>query len=213
MCKTYRKGTKMKKIILICLSVLLLSCGCSSGKAEETVSQNDVEKIDVVIEYDAIQNLFLSLTPDTTIEDIEKYVDDYSLFLNIIPYNGSKEDSYKIAFEEDVTKKSHAKAGDYIEINFSQVNNEFMNATYVLLDNNQKKALYYVDGVYDCFREADRMDGNYVGYYLFDLLDFEDSGMKIKYSNGKEGSSSMFRYNTGEELLNDIILMSREKKK
>lgn len=157
--------------------------------------------------YDNLQKVFLDITPNTTENDVQKYIKTYSLCNSKKEYKGSKSVCYKLAYNEQVALQSHADTGDYIEITFG-TNGKLKYAEYFNTNAFHKdcigKALLYISGTYYDFRE-DGMDGDYSGYYG-EKYDFKnDNGVVIKYTNGNSTETDYYKFNSAESVIQCII--------
>lgn len=179
-------------------TVMLESVGITTSPSTQPT------EVPNMYEYDELQTIFLSITPDTNIEEIEKVIAESALCYTCKEYNkssGGKSISYKIAYTDGVAKQSHADSGDYLDIDFDKENGKLMTAEYF----NQKSfnsALLYCYGVWWDFRNSNAED--YSGFYLIDRHT-EESGLTIKYTNGNEAETYYFPYETSEEVIQHII--------
>jgi len=146
-----------------------------------TISETEYIK---VVEYDTLQSLFVSFTPDTTVEELESFVTEHFLSFTSQEYNklsGEKTLKYIIAYTDGVAKQKYADSGDYIDIIFDKDNDlNLMYAQYCNLKAFGPSALFYCYGTWYDFRDANASD--YSGYYLVDSLSRED-GITIEYTN------------------------------
>lgn len=158
----------------------------------------------VMHEYDSLQTVFLSITPDTTVEELDALIADNGLCYTCKEYNksgGGKSISYKIAYTDGAAKQSHADSGDYLKVSFDKENGRLMTAQYVK-SGTVGSALLYCYGTWYDFRDSNAED--YSGYYLIDSLS-KEAGITVKYDNGREVETHYFPYASAEELIQYII--------
>lgn len=199
-------------ISLILIFVIVFSfMSCSKSEPSESSdsindSNNEQQKNadSSQYNYDSLQNLFLSITENTTVEDIEKYISDSDLQYTLEHYNdGSK--TYSIAFTEGASLQSYADPGDHLEISFDEDEPcKIRVAQYVQNNKASYSAVYYNHGIFWDFSDSEKMDGNYAGYYISDSFG-EDKGITIKYSNGNETNTNYFKYDSAEEVIKKVI--------
>lgn len=155
-------------------------------------------------DYDPLQTIFLTITPETSIEEIEAFIADYELCYTRKEYNksgGGKSISYKIAFTNGSAKQSHAESGDYLDVDFDKASGTLMTAQYVK-SGTSGSALLYCYGTWFDFSDANAED--YAGYYLIDMLS-KELGITIKYKNGNEAETNYFPHASAEELIQYLI--------
>lgn len=140
--------------------------------------------------YDDLQKIFLEITPETTLDDFLKIIDNYNIKSMNKEYNtmdGGTEFVYKIAYEDKVAWLSHADTGDYIQVNFNE-NKELKKAEYF----NTNAWYYDHNDVYTAILEnqSDSIIGG-TGYYG-------------KYS--KAATESNYKeFHSGKSIINYII--------
>lgn len=151
---------KKKKIIIIVAVVFLVICAVyialmhNAEKIDKVMSDLDTQTTSDVMNtestllvesttenqtsvnenysYDDLQKIFLEITPETTLDDFLKIIDNYNIKSMNKEYNtmdGGKEFVYKIAYEDKVAWLSHSDIGDYIQVNFNE-NKELKKAEY-----------------------------------------------------------------------------------
>ena len=161
------------------------------------------EEVKRTIDYDKLQNLFLMLSFDTDEDDLNKWINEYSLEYVAQKYNGTpKQMTYKIAYKHDVALHKHAESGDYVRVSFSKEDGSFMYAEY-FNTNVFKTALLYNYGTYWDFREKTEYN-KYSGYYYHKPGD-SDGGIIIEYNNGNTTETGYHRANNSEEALLHIL--------
>lgn len=181
------------KVFLIVILLVIGVVGCSHNDSDsnnnKTSSINeDIKKNNKTITYDELQNLYIDVSKDITLDEAKKLAEDTGLPFNF--RDGSSNKSVKIAYKEDVTAFSHAENGDYIEIVFergdSRTNFPFGKIIY---KNAEKRitALDIVSGGY--------WDLNDVGLFMDD---------HNKPYEGM-GNTTYIKSNTREEQLRYII--------
>lgn len=165
--------------------------------------ETDPEK---VYEYDALQNIFMAVKADTTIEELWALISENDLPVSVQEYNGGKA-VFRVAYTEGAARGKYADSGDYLEItfdilgdNYMSNDNRLMTAYYV--NDSWLSALLYVYGTWYDFREDNEND--YSGYYIVDHFSKED-GITIKYANGNETITDYFCYDTAEEVIKTMI--------
>lgn len=151
--------------------------------------------------YDTLQNLFLTLSLDSTKEDLEGFVQQYDL-----PYT-SKEYAdnticYIVAFTEESARQTHAESGDRLEVNFSQENGILTYAEYTS-NTHSCSALLYNYGTWFYLNQK-APGGKYTGYYIIDPFS-DKPGITIKYDNGNETETNYFRCDTAKDALQQVL--------
>lgn len=170
---------------------------------EEDVTQNNNDDFDIEsFEYDELQQLYLAL------EDIDHYEDFMDrVKASGLPYNEkefSSAYSVKVAFNEGVTKFSHADSGDYLKISFDKENLHLLHAEY--FNNNIFIALIdYRNGTYWSFRDQPE----YAGYYVNTYDDISKEKFTIKYDNGNETKADYINLDSRNEQFKFMIKYSK----
>lgn len=219
----------MKRFLFLAvvLAVLLSACGGSPSSetmdipAESTPAENEppatipaenteppeTSEPDLTFEFDVLQNGFISISGNTTIDDILSFVEENSLFYTVQETTIDKTVHYKIAYAEGVARQSHADSGDYLEISFDRANNDtILYAQYENIRLYERKALFYNYGTWYKFSNQNAED--YSGYYLIKTdvnSSFDAEGIVVKYDNGREVNTSYFPYNSPEEVIESIL--------
>lgn len=210
---------KRKKLFLIVMIVFLISSNIfalpidASSKKKTTISNSNStkkkkkstgkkKKEKKEYKYDDLQNLFLLITDDTTVDDIEKYISDKGLFYTSEEYKGSNEIKYKIAYTEKVAYQSHADEGSNIEITFSMDDNTILFFQYEMENKPSYTALYYNKGTWYDF--SDNSLENYKGYYIVDAFG-NNKGIEIEYSNGNKMKTNYFKQHSAEKTIQKVI--------
>ena len=110
----------MKKVILLLCVVFCISfasCSNSNVQPESTTEPVQIEttvEVVPVIEYDALQRMFITFTLNTTEEDVMNLINEYGLEYSSKEYNGTpKSIKYKIAYDKGVTPQRYADSGDH----------------------------------------------------------------------------------------------------
>lgn len=187
----------VKSGIILSIALMSLCTGVLTSGETET---------EAVKEYDDLQNVFLTVTKDTTEEELLSLIDEYGLEYTAEDYNGTpKSRTYRLAYEHGVALQSHADSGDYMDISFNQENGDMLHSMYF----NQEvfmEAIYYNYGNYWDLREKEP-DSPYVGYY-YDKPGDTKGGIIIKYNNNSNGVETGYHaVETGEEALDCILNM------
>lgn len=208
---------KRKKLFLIVMIVFLISSNIfvlpidASSKKKTTISNSNStkkkkkstgKKKKKKYKYDDLQNLFLLITDDTTVDDIEKYISDKGLFYTSEEYKGSNEIEYKIAYTEKVAYQSHADEGSNIKITFSMDDNTLLFFQYEMENKPSYTALYYNKGTWYDF--SDNSLENYKGYYIVDAFG-DNKGIEIEYSNGNKKKTNYFKQHSAEKTIQKVI--------
>lgn len=222
----------MKKCLTAFLLISILTTGCSSSstKTETTArtvmeeSTDSITEVSIpdseivepstvpeteeikIIEYDTLQTLFVSFTPDTTVEELESFIAEHSLSYTSHEYNklsGGKTLNYKIAYTDGVAKQKYADSGDYIDINFDEDNDlKLMDAQYCNLKAIGPSALLYCYGNWYDFSDKNAED--YSGYYLVNTLSREE-GITIQYANGNKTTTHYFKCSSAEDVMQKLL--------
>lgn len=151
-----------------------------SGKEEKNTHSNY---------SDDLQSIFAMINTETTIDELEQNINEYNLAYTCEEYKGSHTLQYKLAYNDETARQSHASSGDYLIVTFdTDQENKFMNAQYSK-ENSSKSALFYNYGTWYDFRED--APGEYSGYYVIDSLS-SSNGITIKYDNGNEKKTHYF---------------------
>lgn len=173
------------------------------GDPAETTTEPDI-----TFELDVLQSGFISISENTTIEDILSFVDENSLFYTEQEYNttaGGKTVQYKIAYEKGVSYQSHADSGDYLKIEFDRDNGDIiLNAQYVNSRSHGYSALFYSYGTWYDFSNQNAED--YSGYYNVKSLGGNNEGIIVKYNNGNEAHTNYFLCNSPQEAIENILM-------
>ncbi len=213
----------MKKLLFLLSSILVINLtACDSNNPPPIENKDSITTLKVssesvdsssknnkTYEYDALQSIFLSITLDTTPQDLEKMITDNNLYYSVAEYNqtesSGKEYSYIIAYSEGAAKHRYADPGSTLEVDFDNGNNnKLKNAYYSNTDAVGYGALFYVYGVWFDFRNENAED--YKGYYLIGDNDpRKANGITIKYANGREAETDYIKYDSSETLINQII--------
>ena len=192
-------------ITLICISGV--SCGNSDQKEllekPESVETEPTTPDSTPVEYDALQQIFLTLNNDTTIDDINDLIDDNDLEFTSQDYNGTpKTTNVKIAYYNDTALQKYAEAGDYLEVVFDKQTGAFLYADY-FNQNAYKIAIYYNYGTYWDFREKEA-NNSYTGYY-YHVPGDNHGGIVIEYSNGNKTETGYHKCSDGKEAIINAI--------
>jgi len=103
----------MKKTLIVCSLFILMISFLSLAFAENA-------------QYDALQQLFLEIDETLTMDNLEKQLENSSLFYSKKEYshmNGGEQWVYKIAFDKEVASQYRPESGDYIAVRFwSKIN-------------------------------------------------------------------------------------------
>ena len=159
---------------------------------------------DTPIDFDILQNGFISISKDTTIDDVLSFVEDNSLFYSENEVTIDKTVYFIIAYEEGVTAPRYADSGDYIEISFDRANGDTIQyAQYINSANYDCSALYYNSGTWYHFRDQNAED--YSGYYNVKGSTFDADGIVVKYDNGNEVQTNYYLCNSPEEAIENIL--------
>lgn len=199
----------MKKVILLLCVVFCISfasCSNSNAQPESTTEPVQIEttvEVVPVIEYDALQRMFITFTLNTTEEDVINLINEYGLEYSSKEYNGTpKSIKYKIAYDKGVTPQRYADSGDHIEISFNISDGTLLHAEYSN-SNVLKTAVLYGYGTYWDFR-SDEPNNQYSGYYYHEP-GTSKGGITIEYSNGISTETGYHQAATAEEALLYIL--------
>lgn len=170
----------------------------------ESPEPSEPLETDTPIDFDILQNGFISISKDTTIGDILSFIEDNSLFYSENEVTIDKTVYFIIAYEEGVTVPRYADSGDYIEISFDRANGDTIQyAHYVNSDIYDCSALYYNSGTWYDFRDQNAED--YSGYYNVKGSNFDADGIVVKYDNGNEVQTNYYPCNSPEEAIENIL--------
>ncbi len=186
-------------LVLLCLILILTGCG-GTGKAETT----EAPTIPADYEYDALQKIYLAITPETTSEAVEELIGEYGLCFTRKEYGGRSETgsiSYKIAYTDGAAKQRHADPGDYLDISIGRKTGTLCHAQYVT-SGVGGSALLYCYGNWFHFSVQNAQD--YSGYYYISHSS-KDQGINIRYTNGNERDTNYILYSGAEALLERMI--------
>ena len=155
------------------------------------------------VEYDTLQQIFLALSNETTIEDLNGLIADNGLEFTSQDYNGTPKTTHvKIAYSHDVALQRYAEEGDNIEVAFDKQSGTFLYAEYFNLDAF-KTAIYYNFGTYWDFREKEA-NSSYTGYYYHKPGESR-GGIVIEYSNGNKSETGYHKCSDGKEAIKNVI--------
>lgn len=172
-------------------------------KEVDTITQ-DTNTSDSTInedsDYDALQNLFLALSLNSTKEDLENYIQQYTLTYTSEKYADDTV-CYVVTFTEESARQMHAESGDRLKVDFSQKDGTFMYAEYTS-STHSSSALLYNYGTW--FYLNQETPGEYTGYYV--IIPFSDkSGITIKYDNGNKTETNYFRCDSAKAALQQVL--------
>lgn len=206
-----RKRSKKKPAIGILISlVVLVVCFIltpvgndkQTANTSERNSSSSVTSV-ATIEYDKLQNMFLSLAFETTEEDLCAMIEENGLEYTEQEYYGTpKSIHYKIAYEKDVARQKHADDGDFLEVSFNKEDGTFMYAEY-FSNRAFMTAILYSYGTYWSLNEA-TANNDYSGYYYHKPGD-QEGGITIQYSNGNSSETGYHSVATGEDAIGTIL--------
>ena len=170
----------------------------------ENIEPPEVSEPEPAFEFDALQNFFVSVGEDTTIDDILSFVDENGLFYSENEVTIDKTVYYIIAYEEGVTRPRYADSGDYISISFDRNNGDSIQyAQYVNADAYGCSALFYSCGTWYNFRDQNAED--YSGYYTVKGSAFDAGGIVVRYDNGNEVQTNYYLCNSPEEAIASVL--------
>lgn len=140
----------MKKILsIILLMLVMIITGCGDEEVAEKVQEPQI----IHVPADELQELFLKVTPKTTLEEFKKYVANTKLYLNEDRYD------FKVAFRESDARFKYGTSGDYLIVYFNKdwtlshtqyYRNETSCEAFMISGNTpEDKAEYYVESIYD----------------------------------------------------------------
>lgn len=162
-----------------------------------------------VYEYDTLQNIFMTITENTTAEELQALIAENNLPATVQEYNksgGGKEVVFCIAYTEGAALQKYADSGDNLEVAFDKVGpdsmskeNRFMYAVYS--NASGFSAMLYNYGTWFDFREEAK--SNYSGYYI--IKHGSKDGITMKYNNGNETATGYFRHDSAEEVIREMI--------
>lgn len=206
----------MKRTLIAAFVCTLLLTGCGSAPAEpapapitevQTEAQTTTEAPTTAapttetptepttVSYTDLQQLFLSITTETTVEDVENAISSGGFASS--KSKQSDEIVYRIAREEKVALQRYGDTGECIDIAFDPQTGALMYAAH---DEGESflTALLYNYGTYWDFRFD---PGNaYSGYYYYKSGD-KKSGVTLKYDNGNEKKTNYIRSGDAAEAL------------
>ena len=169
---------------------------------EPTVTEPSISE-STSVEYDALQQVFLALSNETTIEDLNGLIADNGLEFTSQDYNGTPQKTQvKLAYSHDVALQKYAEEGDHIEVTFDKQTGAFLYAEYFNLDAF-KTAIYYNYGTYWDFRETEA-NNVYTGYYYHKPGESR-GGVVIEYSNGNKSETGYHKCSDGREAIKNAI--------
>ena len=191
---------------------ILLDCEVLQTQEPEQPPENSVTtpteeaKPEKVYNYDALQNIFMEITKDTTTEELWALISENDLPVTLEEYNGGKV-VFRVAYTEGAAAQKRADSGDYLEIAFDKIGENSMSnknriMTVEYANDSWVSALLYVYGTWFDFRED--KESEYSGYYIIDHFAKED-GITIKYDNGNETTTDYFKHNSAEEVIQEMI--------
>lgn len=141
-------------------------------------------------EYDILQKMFINLTFDTSVEDIEKAIEMNKLVHTRKEYKGSKAIEYTIGYTTNGRARNPIE-GDTIEVNFDMDDLSFRFAVYTHSGESGSgiwnSGIYIKQGTYFDLRVRSQNSGN-SGYY----------GSAV-------GSNEYTKFDTAEETLQFVL--------
>lgn len=204
---TYKDYNSANKISLD--SEVIITYSRYTAPEPEETTQDPLETPDAapVFEFDTLQNGFISISENTTIDDILSFAEENSLFYTVHETTINKTVHYKIAYEEGVARQSYADSGDCLEVSFDMANNDtILHAQYENVHLYDRKALFYNYGTWYDFSDQNAED--YSGYYLVKTdvdSTFNPEGIVVKYNNGRETPTSYFLCSSPDEAIKSIL--------
>lgn len=179
-----------------------VSAGSEPVATEPIVIESPIPE-STLVEYDALQQVFLALSNDTTIEDLNSLIADNDLEYTSQDYNGTpKTKKFKLAYSHDTALQKYAEVGDSLEVDFDKQTGAFLYAEY-FNQNAFKAAIYYNYGTYWDFREKEA-NNVYTGYYYHKPGD-DHGGVIIEYSNGNKTETGYRKCSGGKEAIENAI--------
>lgn len=175
--------------------------------AKKTSAQSDDSTLsipEIQNSYDSLQELFVSISKDTTSKELEDDIASKSLHFTSQEYNksgGGRSTQYVIAFTDGAAAQKYADSGDRLTVDFDNDNGTIMYAQYTK-ESSSESALFYNYGYWYDFSQ--KSPGDYSGYYYIDPMG-KKNGITIKYSNGREKKTNYFQRGSAESALNSVI--------
>lgn len=158
--------------------------GTTPEPESETPEPAEISEPDLTFEFDVLQKGFISISENTTIEEILSFVDENSLFYIEKEYNkfsGGKTVQYKIAYGEDVSNQSKPYWGDCLTVDFDKDNGDkILNAQYANSHSYECSYLFYNYGTWNDFSDQNAED--YSGYYFVKTISGNNEGIVVKYN-------------------------------
>lgn len=204
---------------VIALSLCVL-CGCGSVApvaAEATSAPASFQPVytpmpfpvetvaptEAPLVLDDLRWLFLQISADTTMEELEALISERGLSFTAKDYDKtaySKTVIYKIAYSYAVAYQIRGEDGDHLTVSFAVTSggDSLQGAEYVNNEALLCTAVFYSHGLFAEF--SDRMEDDYSGYYTHEMLS-KNEGVVVRYANGYETSTKMFTCSDGEEAL------------
>ena len=170
MCRNLLKPVML---VMICVFGICLS-GCQKKQEPERV---------IISEYDVLQEFFVSMTADTTIEEIEKWIDENDLKFDIKEYSGSNSIEYTAGIEYEEGKR-HPFIGDTIEVTF---NSDTGVLKYGVYTKHFVSAIFFQSGIYWDLRDSSEKGyyGDVIGNHDYVKLSTAEEAIQYVYDHQK----------------------------
>lgn len=161
-------------LIMICIFVICLS-GCKKKQEPER---------GMVSEYDVLQEFFVSMTADTTIEELENWIEKNDLKFEIEKYPGSHSIEYTAGIEYEEGKR-HPFTGDTIEVTFSSDDGSLKIGVYT---KHYVSAIFFQSGTYWDLRDSSEKGyyGDVVGNHNYEKLSTAEEAIQYVYDHQKK---------------------------
>ena len=168
-----RKLLESVMLIMICILVIGLS-GCQKKQEPER---------EIVSEYDVLQKFFVSMTANTTIEEIEQWIDINDLKFDVKEYSGSDSIEYTVGVEYEEGKR-HPFIGDTIEVTFNSDTGALKFGVYT---KHSVSAIFFQSGIYWDLRDSSEKGyyGDVIGNHAYEKLSTAEEAIQYVYDHQK----------------------------
>ncbi len=136
-------NTESEEIVEENQSIESSSDTMAKNDTQETPTETEENAEPVVIEYDTLQKIFLTVSDSFTEADLVAAIEENDLSYTSKEYTGSNSLVYKIAYNEDVSTQSHADTGSYLQFHFDTDTNALNYAEYVIQTSSGSIAVYF----------------------------------------------------------------------
>lgn len=151
--------------IVVCLTVGAVFIG-GNNSSTNAANKSAVQTVAVRQENDALQNLFLKVSLNTTEAELQSYIAAGKLEYTAQD-TAPKQMAYKIGYRKGDTYHTRSTGGDYIEVSFNTKTGKVLGATYFNAETSTQAMMT------DAPFHGHKNDGRSSYYYFYDGTNFK----------------------------------------